>query len=107
VTNIYRARSDAARAAYAHGDFEYEFASPTAEADALNSGLVELVPRPYLVTSDNFTVEGQPVWRDAVLTASFPIEIEAALIAGGHLVRADEAAADEADEAETPNPETP
>lgn len=89
MTNLYRALSPAAVAAYADGVFEWDF-TVVDELDALDRGVLELVPRPYRVLSSNYTIQGWMVPQDAVVTASFPIEIEAALVAGGHIVREDE-----------------
>jgi hypothetical protein len=98
VTNLYRARTPQAEAMFAPDVFERDF-TVAEELDHLNSGLIELVPRPYTVLSDSFTIEGWPCPQNAVVTASFPIEIEAALISGGHLERADDERA--------PDPQTP
>jgi hypothetical protein len=69
---------------------QYRALTPHAAAmfeDWLNRGFLELVPRPYRVLTNNYTIEGWPVPQEAIVTASFPIEVEAALIAGGHLER--------------------
>ena len=84
--NQYRALTPQAVGMFEDGVFEREF-TPTEERDWIDRGFLELVPRPYRVLSDNYTIEGWAVPRDAVVEASFPVEIEAALIAGGHLER--------------------
>lgn len=71
---------------FEEGVFEREF-SVSEEQDWLNRGFLELVPRPYRVLTDNYTILGWPVPQNAVVEATFPIEVEAALIAGGHLER--------------------
>lgn len=86
--NQYRAVTPAAVGMFEDGIFERDF-TPTEEQDwCFNRGLLEIVPRPYRVLSDNYTIEGWPCPQGAIVTAAFPIEIEAALIAGGHLERA-------------------
>lgn len=80
--NQYRALTPAARAAYSDGVFDHEF-TVTDERDAITSGLVELVPRPYRVLSPNYSA-GAP---GDVFEAAFLVEIEAMLVAGGHIER--------------------
>jgi uncharacterized lipoprotein YddW (UPF0748 family) len=82
--NTYRATSPAAVAAFSEGVFERDF-SVTEEKDWLDSGLLELVPRTYKVLSNNYATAGQ----GETFEAAFLIEIEAALIQGGHLERVD------------------
>lgn len=82
MTNTYRALSPAAVAAYADGVFERDF-TPVEERDALGSGLIELVPRKYRVLSNNFEAGEQ----DSEIEAAYLVEIEAALIQGGHIER--------------------
>jgi len=82
MTNTYRALSPAAVAAYADGVFERDF-SPVEERDALNSGLIELVPRKYRVLSNNYAAGKQGDTFDA----AYLVEIEQALIQGGHIER--------------------
>lgn len=88
MSNQYRASNELGRARFGDEVFEAEF-SVDEEADWLNRGALVLEPRPYRVLSDNYTIEGHPVpgGSGAVVTAGFPIDIEAALIAGGHLER--------------------
>lgn len=81
MTNTYRAKTKAAEAAFSSGVFERDF-TVTEERDALDSGLLELVPRTYRVLSDNYAVPEGETFEAALL-----IENEAALIAGGHIER--------------------
>jgi hypothetical protein len=84
MTNTYRALSPAAEAAFAKGVFEADF-SPSEEQDRLASGLIELVPRPYRVLSNNYAAGAQGDVVDLALL----VEHEAALIQGGHIERVD------------------
>lgn len=84
--NQYRALTKAAIAMFEEGVFEREF-TVWEEQDWLARGFLELVPRPYRVLTDNYTIEGWPVPQEAVVEATFPIEIENALLTGGHLER--------------------
>jgi hypothetical protein len=79
--NTYRATTPAAVAAFSDGVFERDF-TPSEEKDWLDSGVLELVPRTYLVRSDNYQV---PLGQ--TFEAAFLVEIEAALVAGGHIER--------------------
>jgi hypothetical protein len=84
----YRATSPLAEALvgdFAVGEFEHEFPSAAAEQDALSSRFVELVPRKYRVLSDNYQRPHGEEFEDAFL-----MEVEAALISGGHIERVDE-----------------
>lgn len=80
--NQYRAVNPAGVAAYGEDVFDAEY-SVLQEYDLLHSGAVEIAPRPYRVLSDNYEA-GPP---GAVFEAAYPVEIEAALISGGHLER--------------------
>lgn len=84
MTNQYKALSEYGRAIFGEDVFDADF-SVVEEKDHIDGGHLELVPRKYKVTSNNFTsgVEGDE-YHAALLK-----EIEAALIAGGHLVRDD------------------
>ena len=84
MSNTYRATSKAAEAAYSEGVFTHEFTA-TQEQDALDSGLVEIVPRTYRVLSNNYSAAAQGETFEAALL----VEIEAALIQGGHIERVD------------------
>ena len=79
--NRYRARTPAAVGAYGDGVLELDL-SVDAEANALAAGLLELVPRRYRALSDNFKVPQNEIFED-----TFLVEIEAALIQGGHIER--------------------
>lgn len=84
--NLYRAATP--RGVSIYGDDELELTlTADEERDALRDGHLVQVARPYRVISSRFTVKGAPVWRGAVIEAAFPVEIEAALIAGGHIER--------------------
>jgi hypothetical protein len=89
MSNTYRALTDAAKAAYEDGVFERDFTA-TEEKDTLDSGLLELVPRRYKVLSNNYTGGEQ----GELIEAALLVEIEAALISGGHLERARKAPAE-------------
>lgn len=80
--NTYRALSPAAEGMFAAGVFEHEF-TVLEERDALDAGLVEIVPRPYRVLTDNFAAAPQ----GETFEAAFPVETETALIAAGHIER--------------------
>jgi len=82
MTNTYRAVSDRGLALYGEDTFEAEF-SATEEADALASGHLEIVPRKYKVLSNNYDAGKQ----GATVEAALLVELEAALIAGGHIER--------------------
>lgn len=84
MTNTYRALSGYGKAIYGEDVFEGGFTAAE-EQDHLNGKHLELVPRKYKVLSDNFsggTKGGEYV-------AGLQMEIEAALVAGGHLIRDD------------------
>lgn len=83
--NTYKALTPAAEAAFSAGVFERDF-TPTEERDHLDSGLLELVPRTYKVLSNNFSA-GQ---QGDTFEAAYLVEIEQALIQGGHIERVDE-----------------
>jgi hypothetical protein len=81
--NTYRAVGPAAVAAYGEGIIELELTA-SEEADVLASKL-ELVPRTYRALSDNYQVaQGQ------TFVAVYLVEVEAALISGGHIERVDD-----------------
>jgi hypothetical protein len=86
-TNQYRATSKAAIAAYGPDVVELDL-SPADEADRLGSGVLALEPRPYRVLVDNYAVDGVAVPEGSVIEATYPREIEEALIGGGVLERA-------------------
>ena len=82
--NTYRPVSDRAKALYGEDDFEADF-SASDERDHLEGGHLEIVPRPYRVLSDNYSAGKQ----GEVVDLALPVDIEAALVSGGHLERAD------------------
>ena len=81
--NTYHALTPAAEAAFSVGTFEREL-SAAQERDWLAGGHLEIVPRTYRSLSRNYTVP-----RGETFQAAFPVEIEAALMAGGHIERVD------------------
>lgn len=88
--NRYRAlrpHADVFVGDFAVDEFEHEFPSAVAEKDAIDGGWVELVPRKYRVLSDNYRFPQGEEFEDA-----FPMEIEQALLTGGHIERVDEQA---------------
>jgi hypothetical protein len=91
MSNTYKATSPAAVAAFDDGVFERDF-TPAEEQDWLNSGLLELVPRPYRVLSNNYEGGEQ---GDEVELALLK-ENEQALISGGHIERVDKKSAPKA-----------
>ena len=84
MTNTYRALTPQAEGVYAAGVFEHDF-TPEAEQDAINAGLVEIVPRKYKVLSNNFEAGEQ----GTEIEGAYPVEIEKAYLSGGHLERID------------------
>jgi hypothetical protein len=80
--NTYKALTTAAIAAFAEGVFEQEF-TPVQEKDALDAGLLQIVPRTYKVLSNNFAEGAQ---GDEVKLALL-VEQESALLQGGHIER--------------------
>jgi hypothetical protein len=85
MANTYCALTPAAVAAFEDGVFERDF-SPSEEKDWIDSGLIALVPRTYKVLSNNYAAAKQGETFDG----SFLVEIEAALIQGGHIERVGE-----------------
>lgn len=84
MSNSYRPVSERAKALYGDDDFEAEL-TVVEERDQLDGGHLEIVPRPYKVLSDNYSAGKQGDTVDLALQ----VEIEAALVSGGHLERAD------------------
>jgi hypothetical protein len=93
MSNIYKAKTKAAEAAFFVGEGELDL-TPTEEADAIAAGLLEIVPREYRVLSNNYEVAEGETFKAAML-----IENEAALIAGGHIERVKAAPKQKAKEA--------
>lgn len=85
--NQYRAVHPSWKALYGEDVFEHEFANSDDERDHVDRGLFEIVPRPYRVLSDQYTVDGAPVAAGEVIEAGFPMDIEQMLLDGGHLER--------------------
>lgn len=83
--NTYRATGERAKALYGEGVLKLDL-SAADERDALEGKQLELLPRAYRVLSDNFATASQ----GATFEAAYPVEIESALIAGGHIVRVTE-----------------
>lgn len=84
--NRYRALTPSAVAAFGDGVVELDL-SPTEEQDWLTVGALELVPRCYRALSANYRVPQGETFEDVFL-----VEIEAALVAGGHIERVDKPA---------------
>ena len=85
MTNTYKATDEYGALIFGEDVFDGDF-SVVEERDHLDAGHLEIVPRKYKVLSDNFSggKKGEP------LEAAYPMEVEAALLAGGHLVRVDD-----------------
>jgi hypothetical protein len=79
--NTYRPVSARAKAIHGEEPFEAEF-SVVDERDHINGGHLAIEPRSYKVLSANYG-PGQGKTFDG----AFPIELEAALISGGHIER--------------------
>lgn len=86
MSNQYRAHGTAGVAAYGADVVDLELDRWT-EDDLLRSGVLELVPRPYRVLVDTYSVDGVPVPEGEVIEAAYQVEIEAALVDGGVLER--------------------
>lgn len=87
MTNTYRAIGERAKLLNPEGVFEADL-SVTEEQDALGGRHLELVPRSYRVLSDNFAAGKQ----GDTFEAAYLVEIESALIRGGHIARVDKPA---------------
>lgn len=86
MTNTYKAVSAYGQAHFGDDVFDGDF-DATEEKDLLDAGHVVIVPRKYKVLSNNFS--GGPQGGD--YTAGLLKDVEAALIAGGHIERVDDA----------------
>jgi hypothetical protein len=84
MANTYKPTSDVGEHHFGAEPFEETF-TPAEERDWLDGGHIEQVPRTYLVLSDNYSGGEQ----GSEIQAAFVVEIEAALISGGHLKRVD------------------
>ena len=84
MTNTYKAISVVGEHYFGAGVSELDL-SVADERDAVNDGLLEIVPRKYRVLTDNYEA-GK---KDALVDLALPKENEAALIQGGHLQRVD------------------
>lgn len=82
MTNTYKALSEYGKAIFGEDVFNADFTA-SEEKDHLDGGHLEIVPRDYEVTSDNFS--GGP--KGAHYRAALLKEVEAALIAGYHIRR--------------------
>ena len=88
MTNTYRTLSLIGAHLYGEGENDLDL-SVLDEKDALDNGHLELVPRKYKVTSTSYA-GGK---KDDVVTLALQIEVEVALISGGHLARVEAAKA--------------
>lgn len=79
--NRYRATTPDAVVVFGEGVLDLDL-SATTEGDWLARGLLELVPRRYRALSANFRVRRGELFDD-----TFLVEVEAALIRGGHIER--------------------
>lgn len=84
MANTYRALSGRAKALHGDKDFEAEL-SPVEEQDQLSAGHLEIVPRAYVVLSNNYSAGVQ----GSTVELALPVEIESALVQGGHIERVD------------------
>lgn len=91
MSNIYKATTPAAEAAFFVGEFEHEF-TVQQERDLVGSGLIEIVPRRYRVLVDTPVYGVTALDTDPTFEAAMLIENEAALITGGHIERVVEGA---------------
>jgi hypothetical protein len=87
MTNTYKPTSAYGRAIFGDDVFDGDF-DAAEEKDHLDGGHLEIVPRKYEVLSDNFS-GGR---KGSEYTAALVKDVEAALLAGYHLRRADAAA---------------
>lgn len=87
MTNTYKATDEYGRAIFGEDVFDADF-DATEEKDHLDGGHLEIVPREYVVLSENFSGGKKGMTYHAALLK----EIEAALIQGGHIARADKPA---------------
>ena len=81
--SLYRPVSARAKALHGEAPFEADL-SAADERDQLDGGHLEIVPQPYEVLSGNYSAGKQ----GDVVDLALPVEVEAALIQGGHIQRA-------------------
>jgi hypothetical protein len=84
MANTYKPTSVVGEHNFGADEFEADF-TPAEERDWIDGKHVELVPRRYKVLSDNYTGGAQ----GELIEAALPVEIEAALVSGGHIERVD------------------
>lgn len=82
MANVYRPVSARAKALYGEKPLELDL-SAVDERDHLDGGHLQIVPREYLVLTNNFSAGKQGSKVFLVL----PVEQEAALVQGGHIQR--------------------
>jgi hypothetical protein len=87
MANTYRAISERGKGLHGEDVFEAEF-SAADEADQIAGGHLEIAPRAYKVLSDNYSAGKQGEVVDLALL----VDLEAALIQGGHIERAEKPA---------------
>jgi hypothetical protein len=93
MSNTYRTLTKLGEHLYGEGENDLDL-SVLDEKDALNNGHLELVPRTYTVTSTNCTHGKQ----GSKVQLALRVEVEAALVNGGHLERVEQKPAAEAGE---------
>jgi hypothetical protein len=89
MTNTYRPVSDRARTIHGEDVVELDL-TVGEEADELSGGHLAIEPRTYRAMSNNYSAAGQ----GEEFQAAYPMETEAALVAGGHIERVQQAPAD-------------
>jgi hypothetical protein len=95
MANTYKPTSVLGEHYFGADEFEADFTAAE-ERDWIDGKHIEQVPRRYKVLSDNYTGGAQ----GDLIEAALVVEIEAALISGGHLERARKAPKKEADNGE-------
>lgn len=84
MSNTYQPSSERAKALHGDDAFEADL-SAVEEADAVSSGDLTIVATSHEVLSNNYEAGKQ----GDIVDLALPVEIEAALIAGGHIKRAE------------------
>lgn len=82
MTNTYRPVSEYGKAVFGEDVFDGDFTAAE-ERDHLDGGHLEIVPREYKVTSENYAAGKQ----GEVVELALPVEVEAAQVFGGHIER--------------------